>query len=178
MLAVFSGIEQHVALLAFPKEGGKPMPDRARYLPSAATRTANSCLEVEALKERRECGAGSGGRTHTRSEPRQILSLVRLPVPPSRLGFGEMPRTCRNLFSVPRAALVARDLSLRFCHDKGGESPQLVILPLCSSWNESSRPRRVMPVGWRSFESGSSCGPWLVRRGPQRCSRGPESATA
>lgn len=31
------------------------------------------------------CGGEGGGRTHTYSEVRQILSLVRLPIPPLRL---------------------------------------------------------------------------------------------
>ena len=33
-------------------------------------------------------GAGRGGRTPTRGEPRRILSPLRLPVPPSRLEIG------------------------------------------------------------------------------------------
>ena len=31
-----------------------------------------------------ESGPGGGSRTHTGSDPRQILSLLRLPVPPLR----------------------------------------------------------------------------------------------
>ena len=34
-------------------------------------------------------GAGGGGRTHTKSELRQILSLVRLPVPPLQPACGK-----------------------------------------------------------------------------------------
>lgn len=35
-------------------------------------------------EERNSVGGEGGGRTHTHSEVRQILSLVRLPVPPLR----------------------------------------------------------------------------------------------
>ena len=41
-------------------------------------------------------GGEGGGRTHTLSEQRQILSLVRLPVPPLRLGTFQHLSTARK----------------------------------------------------------------------------------
>src|SRR5208337_539429 len=57
----------------------------------------------------RRCGGRGGGRTHTFSEERQILSLVRLPVPP--LGRERTTVNCNWLARVeesPRAALPAQ----------------------------------------------------------------------
>src|SRR5208283_5226359 len=41
------------------------------------------------LFARRKDGPGGGSRTHTGSDPRQILSLLRLPVPPLRENYTE-----------------------------------------------------------------------------------------
>jgi hypothetical protein len=55
--------------------------------------TANCMPRSEGPPNTNRCfqclaGAGRGGRTPTRGEPRRILSPLRLPVPPSRLGSG------------------------------------------------------------------------------------------
>src|SRR5215471_19659716 len=51
------------------------------------------------LSFRKSTGGEGGGRTHTHSEVRQILSLVRLPVPPLRheSGFSSVANPCGNL---------------------------------------------------------------------------------
>jgi hypothetical protein len=42
--------------------------------------------DYNAFEKQDYIGGEGGGRTHTLSEQRQILSLVRLPVPPLRRG--------------------------------------------------------------------------------------------
>ena len=62
------------------------------------------------------CGGRGGGRTHTKSELRQILSLVRLPVPPFRPGTSKpvyikaLPETSRWLIAVRLASAAALPL--------------------------------------------------------------------
>ena len=63
---------------------------------SRSKRIGSVALEEESLPEeeasrggkfkasKAEDGPGGGSRTHTGSDPRQILSLLRLPVPPLR----------------------------------------------------------------------------------------------
>ena len=59
-------------------------------------------------------GPGGGSRTHTGSDPRQILSLLRLPVPPLREsvelidyeGFRSLPAT----LSLPRSGETVNEL--------------------------------------------------------------------
>src|SRR5215467_1244109 len=54
----------------------------------------------------RSFGGEGGGRTHTHSEVRQILSLVRLPVPPLRHGSGSF--SVANLYGNLHAGLSAK----------------------------------------------------------------------
>ena len=51
-------------------------------------------------------GGEGGGRTHTLSEQRQILSLVRLPVPPLRLGTFQQSSIRRKALPMD---LICRD---------------------------------------------------------------------
>src|SRR5208282_1169186 len=45
---------------------------------------AENAKREKVYSKRERSGPGGGSRTHTGSDPRQILSLLRLPVPPLR----------------------------------------------------------------------------------------------
>ena len=65
--------------------------ERIRQGVKTTMRNAGEALaptEFEEGRANRVCGGESRGRTDTHSEVRQILSLVRLPIPPFRHGVG------------------------------------------------------------------------------------------
>jgi hypothetical protein len=89
-----------------------------------------SCTQT---RSKEEIGPGGGSRTHTGSDPRQILSLLRLPVPPLRAVDNKKLSTSRLLGIVRLSP---------FC-PRLAECPQLLRVPAqCGAPRRRGRPVR------------------------------------